>query len=65
MSMFSNDHNVVTMMVQSYGTSSETLNEANASPNNRPRQGEKNVSFSRGLPHGVNFLRLPGDETAD
>lgn len=32
MSMFSSDYSVVTVMVQSHGTSSEMLNEANASP---------------------------------
>lgn len=68
--MFPNDHRAASVDDSVHRTSSERLSKANATPNNMPREGEKNVSFSICLPLGkvchvdVNSLIFPADENA-
>lgn len=68
--MFPNNHRAASDDDLVHRTSSERLNKANATPNNLPREGEKNVSFSICLllvkvcHMDINSLIFPGDENA-
>lgn len=67
----SNDHRAASVDDSVHRTSSERLSKVNATPNNMPREGEKNVSFSASVSRweksahvDVNSLIFPADENA-